>query len=152
MGSAVGGALRNESGPPGEAEFAAEAAAAAAAATVVDNVKKVEHKETVPDTAALEEEDRAADSATAEQGEAQAEGGWLGWVKGLNPWRNKDDAGEQAQGTGIERVKHAEAEVVDGEWSQEAQTQKGSKSRWSWLPWVGSRDGDSDEEDIKGAL
>ena len=93
--------------------------------------------------------DGAAQVKESLEGEARSSGGWLGWVKGLNPWKGDDKAAGDKGADAPEGDGSADAAAADGEAPAAEAKQEEKKSRWSWLPWVGSMDDDETIEDIK---
>jgi hypothetical protein len=130
----------------GNVEASAQTASAESVAKAVIGKQQVEASE------AAEGESRRESQGAAE-GAAQAAGGWLGWVQGLNPWR-KSAVERQLQrgGPGAEAAIEEELEAAARELQEQAAEQQQKeggpqKSWWRFLPWLGdSVDGQAAEK------
>ncbi|EIE26036.1 hypothetical protein COCSUDRAFT_61028 [Coccomyxa subellipsoidea C-169] len=132
----------------GSAPHTAEQAGAAAA-SLAGTLPQQEHADGVVEAATSA--DGAAQVKESSEGEAQPSGGWLGWVKGLNPWKGDDKAAGDKGADAPEGDRSADAAAADGGAPAAEAKQEEKKSRWSWLPWVGSMNDDETIEDIKKA-
>lgn len=123
-----------------------EAPSAADAATAVAHPES--HQQ--PAGESLTSTDGRVEESQGTRGEAQSEGGWLGYLKRLSPWKPKDETVGQEELPATEQASSAEGDP--GEESVVA-TEQGQikKSWWSWLPWSGSSTDESNVLDIKGA-
>ncbi|CAL8470275.1 g9817 [Coccomyxa elongata] len=122
-----------------------ETASAADAATA--DAHSVSHQQ--PAGGSLTSTEGSPEESRGTKDEAQSEGGWLGYIKRLSPWKPKDETVGQEEPLATEQAKSAEGDV--GEESAVADEQgQIKKSWWSWLPWTSSTD-DASVEDIKEA-
>ena len=130
-----------QSGDGGLATITEEAASAADAAPFVAHLES--HQQTGSLTPTT---DGSAEDSQGTKGEAQAEGGWLGYIKRLNPWKPKDETVGQEEVIATEQAKSAEEDFGE---EKPAATEQTKASWWSWLPWAGSSTDDASIEDIK---
>ena len=132
----------------GSAPQTTEEAAAAAVASLAGSSAQLEAASggVGPGTAA----EGRVEAHESQQGVAKSIAGWLGWVKGLNPWKGDETAPVDKSADDMEKDGSAEAAAEERDAASAEQNQEGNKSRWSWLPWVGGGDEDESIEDIKG--
>lgn len=81
----------------------------------------------------------AADGVKAVEAKQDAArgGGFVGWIKGLNPW--KQGAEEQSPKGGDATVTDASDAEPEQQLEEEEKEEGKGGGWWGWLPWVGNR-------------